>query len=360
MTTKIELLDLRKVYDKLTVVSIQELTIRESEFVCLLGPSGCGKTTTMRMIAGLIRPTSGDIRINGQSILDIPPEKRNIAMVFQNYVLFPHMNVAQNVGFGLKMRRVPQKEIDRRVEEVLGLVRLEDMGHRFPKQLSGGQQQRVALARAIIVRPRMLLMDEPLANLDAKLREEMRAFIRGLQRQLQITTLFVTHDQSEAITLADRIGVMFDAKIHQYDTPAMVFEKPASQRVADFMGATNFISGCISQASNGVTRLDTVLGPLELGYQAARSAGEEVSITIRPEHLQLRPGDRATRPNEVAGKVREAVFHGGTIHYYVEAGTMTLHVTSLSNSALTAGDAALLYFDPAQLWLFPQHDVLQA
>ena len=241
--TQLELSSLVKRFGDVTAVKGISLLVKPGSLVALLGPSGCGKTTTLRMIAGLEQPTEGDIRFNEESVLHLPPDKRNIGMVFQRYVLFPHMNVEKNVSFGLRMRGIEKVEIDKRVADVLEIVQLKGFEKRFPSQLSGGQQQRVAIARTVITNPRLMLMDEPLSNLDAKLREEMRAFITDLQKRLQLTTVFVTHDQVEAIELADQIGVMFDGEIVQFGTPEDIFNHPVNARVADFMGATNLIKG---------------------------------------------------------------------------------------------------------------------
>src|SRR5690606_20441277 len=244
----------------------------------LLGPSGCGKTTTLRMIAGFVEPTSGAVRIGGQDITWQPPWKRNTGLVFQSYALFPHLTVNQNVAFGLEMRKVPQSELAYRTAEALRLVRLDHLGDRLPRQLSGGQQQRVALARALVFHPDVLLLDEPLSNLDAKLRQEVRVEIRELQRQLGITTVMVTHDQEEALTMADRLVVMNEGAVRQVGTQRDLYERPADRFVADFVGRSTFIDGRI--ASPGVFRTE---GGLALRCNGGAVC--EASLALRPERI---------------------------------------------------------------------------
>ena len=234
---------LSKHYGDFYAVREVSLTIADGEFLVLLGPSGCGKTTTLRMVAGFIEPSAGHVRLAGQDVTLLPPWKRNAGMVFQSYALFPHMTVAQNVAFGLEMRKLPRADIDRRVEEALALVRLGGYGGRLPRQLSGGQQQRVALARALAIRPDVLLLDEPLSNLDAKLRQEVRVEIRELQRQLGLTTVMVTHDQEEALTMADRLVVMNEGSVRQVGSQRDLYERPADRFVAGFVGRTTFLAG---------------------------------------------------------------------------------------------------------------------
>src|SRR5215468_3209486 len=229
-------------------VAVDDLSIEigEGELVSLLGPSGCGKTTTLRSIAGFVEPDAGQILFDGVDITALPPERRNIGMVFQNYALFPHMTVRENLRFGLEMRRVPRNEMTNRIDQVLDTVQLTGLDGRYPRELSGGQQQRVALARGLVIEPAVLLLDEPLANLDAKLREEMRFFIRSLQRRVGITTMYVTHDQAEAMVISDRIVVMFDGAIAQIGSAGDIYDRPASRRVASFIGLSNFIDGTVA------------------------------------------------------------------------------------------------------------------
>ncbi len=237
----LQLAALTKCFGATRAVDAIDLTVAPGEFVTLLGPSGCGKTTTLNMIAGFIVPDAGSIRLQDRPVEALPPFRRNLGLVFQDYALFPHMSVAENVGFGLRMRRIPRDDIARRVKEALDLVQLNGLDDRRPLQLSGGQRQRVALARALVIQPAMLLLDEPLSNLDLKLREEMRLEISALQRRLGIATVFVTHDQGEALTMSDRIAVMRDGRIEQIGTPGDIYERPATRFVAGFIGTANLI-----------------------------------------------------------------------------------------------------------------------
>ena len=351
--TELRLVDLVKRFGEVAAVDHIDLTVPAGSLVALLGPSGCGKTTTLRMVAGLDEPTEGDILFDGASVLGVPPERRNIGMVFQRYVLFPHMSVARNVSFGLRMRRIERAEIERRVNEVLEIVQLQGLAERFPSQLSGGQQQRVAIARTVVTDPRLLLMDEPLSNLDAKLREEMRAFLTSLQRRLGITTLFVTHDQVEAIELADQIGVMFDGRLVQFGTPEEVFNRPVSQRVAEFMGTTNLISGTVEAPQQGSNVLRSSVGPLHVVPQPHHRVGAAAIATVRPEHIALLNGVEPGEPNTFRARVDEAVYYGGTVTYRVAAGGVQLQVRDWSTRRFSAGEEVTLRIAPDHLWVFP-------
>jgi putative spermidine/putrescine transport system ATP-binding protein len=274
------------------------LEVRDGESVALLGPSGCGKTTALRLIAGLLEPSSGDIAFDGRSVLRDRPEVRGAVMMFQGGLLFPHLNVADNVGFGLRMRKLPKAQIAARVAEMLKLVRLPDFGPRRVSGLSGGQQQRVALARALIVRPRVLLLDEPLSNLDAHLRTEMRDLVSGVQKDLGLTTVFVTHDQEDAVAVADRIALVLDGRLHQYDVPEAFYRRPADASVADFFGARNFIPG-VSAGSV----FDGPVGRLVLppGVRAGKGL-----LTFRPEAVRMGPAAE----NSLSGVVAERQYLG--------------------------------------------------
>ncbi len=263
-----------------------DLDIARGALVGLLGPSGCGKTTTLRMIAGLVAPTSGQILLDGRDLTAVPTHRRNVGMVFQNYALFPHMTVADNVAFGLQMRAVPRSEIRSRVAEALALVRLEGFEARKPRALSGGQQQRVALARALVIHPDLLLLDEPLSNLDAKLREEMRDEIREIQKRLAITTVFVTHDQTEALTLCDRIAVIDRGRLVQFGDPEEVYERPATPFVARFVGRINALLGRIEAAGTGPALR---VGPTAIPVPrwAAVTPGEAATLMIRPQYVAV-------------------------------------------------------------------------
>src|ERR1051325_1819789 len=277
---RLELIDLSKRYgDQLAVAGVT-LDVADGEFLVLLGPSGCGKTTTLRMIAGLIEPSGGAARIGGAGVTYLPPWRRNTGMVFQSYALFPHMSVADNVSFGLEMRKLGKSEIETRTREALRLVRLEGFAERLPRQLSGGQQQRVALARALAIRPDVLLLDEPLSNLDAKLRQEVRVEIRELQRQLGLTTGMVTHDQAEALTMADRLVVMNEGSVMQVGSQRDLYERPADRFVAGFVGRTTFLAGAIEAPGRFRT---------EGGLAIACSGGRPgpATLSLRPERLEI-------------------------------------------------------------------------
>ncbi|OTA40862.1 MAG: spermidine/putrescine ABC transporter ATP-binding protein, partial [Symbiobacterium thermophilum] len=276
----------------LTVKDV-DLHIAGGEFFTLLGPSGCGKTTTLRMIAGFYYPTSGRILFGDRDVTYLPPNQRNIGMVFQNYALFPHLTVFENVAFGLRVRRVPRDELQRRVKEALAQVRLEGMENRRIDQLSGGQQQRVALARALVIRPALLLLDEPLSNLDAKLRDETRTEIRRLQTESRITAVYVTHDQAEAMAISDRIAVMEGGVVHQVGTPQEIYHRPATRFVATFIGKSNLLEGRLVavDGDTGVVELPGT-GRIQVDLtrrnpQVPTSPGSKVVLTVRPEGLQV-------------------------------------------------------------------------
>ena len=283
---EVELRGVSKYYKEVAAVSDVSLRIPDREFVALLGPSGCGKTTTLRMLAGFIRPDTGQILIDGKDVTDLPPERRPTAMVFQSYALWPHMTVGENISFGLKLRKVPAAQIAERARAMLDVVRLPGVEHRFPSQLSGGQQQRVALARALVLGPKILLLDEPLSNLDAKLRVRMRDEIRRIQQELQITTVYVTHDQEEALTMADRIAVMNRGVIQQLGDANDIYDRPATSFVADFIGQSNFFRGTLRRA-NGVTWAH--IGDERVAVEPVDGApdGAHVTVSTRPEDVEV-------------------------------------------------------------------------
>src|SRR5512136_1704676 len=272
---------------EVTAVHNVNLDIEKGELVTLLGPSGCGKTTTLRMIAGFEFPTSGRIILDGQEINPLPPHKREMSMVFQSYAIFPHLNVSENIAYGLNVQRLSKSIIKERVNKVLDLVHLEGYGDRAPTQLSGGQQQRVALARALIMEPKVLLMDEPLSNLDAKLREQMRTEIRRIQKRLGITSVYVTYDQIEAMTLSDRIVVMNQGIIEQIGTPVEVYRFPNSRFVADFIGRANFVQGTVLERRDGQLVLDSLGAALTAPTSAEYAKGEVVTLVARPEMIEI-------------------------------------------------------------------------
>jgi putative spermidine/putrescine transport system ATP-binding protein len=315
---------LSKHYGDFYAVREVSLTIADGEFLVLLGPSGCGKTTTLRMVAGFIEPSAGHVRLAGQDVTLLPPWKRNAGMVFQSYALFPHMTVAQNVAFGLEMRKLPRPDIERRVEEALALVRLGGYGGRLPRQLSGGQQQRVALARALAIRPDVLLLDEPLSNLDAKLRQEVRVEIRELQRQLGLTTVMVTHDQEEALTMADRLVVMNEGAVRQVGSQRDLYERPADRFVAGFVGRTTFLAGAVE--APGRFRSDGGLALACAGGTPGRAA-----LSLRPERVEIGLQPRSGLDNSLSGTVEFVSYLGALIDIHVRLSPSDRLVVQIAN-----------------------------
>jgi spermidine/putrescine ABC transporter ATP-binding subunit len=306
MSAPIRLHGLRKEFDGVVAVDTVELTVEPGLLCALLGPSGCGKTTTLRMIAGLETPTAGTISIGNTDCTHVPPYARDLGFVFQNYALFPHMDVATNVAFGLRMRRLPEGEVAERVAEVLALVQLAGFEHRRPKQLSGGQQQRVALARALVTRPRALLLDEPLSNLDKNLRDEMRTQVRDIQRRLGITAILVTHDQEEALAIADRVVVMNKGRIEQIGRGEDVYRRPATLFVARFVGTANVFKGVLADDGH------LVAGNLRLPVTASGRAGERAALVIRPADATL-----ASPGGGLSGVIEGHVYQGALRRYTV-------------------------------------------
>lgn len=293
---QIQIQNLTKTFGTTPVLDRVSLEIRTGELFFLLGPSGCGKTTLLRLIAGFYPPDSGEILFNGRNMNAVPPHRRNTGMVFQSYALWPHLNVAENVGYGLDVREVGAKEKAERVAEALSLVRMESYAGRTPNQLSGGQQQRIALARALVIRPDVLLLDEPLSNLDARLRLEMRDEIRRLHAKLGLTTVYVTHDQKEALSLASRMAVLRSGVIEQLGGPRSVYRRPCSRFVADFIGETNWTEGEVVETTSDFVRVRTAMGELESGPREGMRSGDRVWVGLRPEAIQLGAGPRNTVP----------------------------------------------------------------
>ncbi len=307
---RLQLEHLSKLYGGNAVVKDVTLDVSDGEFLVLLGPSGCGKTTTLRMIAGFVPPSSGAISMGARDITNLPPWQRNAGLVFQSYALFPHMTVNENVAFGLEMRKVPPAEIEGRVADALKLVRLGVLGERYPRQLSGGQQQRVALARALAIRPDVLLLDEPLSNLDAKLRQEVRVEIRELQRKLGLTTVMVTHDQEEALTMADRLVVMADGAVRQAGSQRDLYERPADRFVAGFVGRSTFLEGLVAAPG-----LFETPGGLRLKCPASTPLGP-ASMALRPERLSLGQGAEGLS-NNFSGTVEFVSYLGAALDVHV-------------------------------------------
>ena len=349
---RLTLTGLTKAYGKLTVVDRVDLTLEEGEFVSLLGPSGCGKTTTLRMIAGFVDPTGGTISVDGNVLSApgavVPPERRGMSMIFQSYAIWPNMTVEENVAFGLKLRKLPGDEVKRRVREMLAVVKLDQLGHRYPAELSGGQQQRVALARAIVVKPSVLLLDEPLSNLDANLREEMRFEIRRLHDEFRITTVYVTHDQAEAMATSDRIAVMNQGRIEQVDAPHLLYTKPRTRFVAGFVGRTNLLEARIEGGRLLLEGLD--LGPAAL--VAPGMADGPALVSLRPQAMTIH--ETAPEPSAalvMPATVAERTYLGESWDYVVapEGTGLKLRAAAPPLDAHEAGRRVWLALDPRQV-----------
>ncbi|WP_082610154.1 ABC transporter ATP-binding protein [Bosea sp. Root381] len=342
---------LTKVYGSTAAVSDVNLEVRQGELLVLLGPSGCGKTTTLRLVAGFVAATSGRILVEGKDFAALPPYQREMGMVFQSYALFPHLTVAQNVTFGLRMRKLPKAEIDRRLEETLAMVKLTPMADRYPRQLSGGQQQRVALARALAIRPKVLLLDEPLSNLDANLRQSVAREIRQLQKAAGLTALMVTHDQDEAMTMADRLVLMSDGKVQQVGTQEELYEQPLNPFVARFIGHSNLVEGELVEADTFRLPGGTVL------KLAGRYAGRGPhTLALRPERLRLLGANEAAPPLATA-RVEDATYVGDHIDYLLtleDGSSLALHEpTGAAGTARRAvGETVGIAWDGANERLF--------
>ncbi|HEX9063844.1 MAG TPA: ABC transporter ATP-binding protein [Streptosporangiaceae bacterium] len=343
--------------DVVAAVREMDLAIAEGEFFSLLGPSGCGKTTTMRMIAGFEEPTGGTVWLHGRDVTGVSPNKREVNMVFQSYALFPHMNVFENVAFGLRRRNVAKNEINRRVTEMLDIVNLGERGHRRPRELSGGQQQRVALARALVNHPRALLLDEPLGALDLKLRQAMQVELKRIQREVGITFVYVTHDQNEALTMSDRIAVMNDGVIEQLASPREIYEHPRTRFVAGFIGTSNLLTGTAAEVTGteaviAVSQDERIVVPVR---DRQVSPGDSLELTVRPEKIEL-SADRPARDCAVRGTVTEVVYLGTSTNFSVSTSTGADIVIFQQNSS-AAGDAASRG-DAVWLGWQPQHSYL--
>ena len=355
----VELRGLRKAFGGVGAVAGVDLAVRSGEFVALLGPSGCGKTTTLRLVAGFLPPDGGEVLVDGRALSApgrvVPPERRGMAMIFQSFAVWPHKTVRDNVGYGLKFKGVDRAEAGRRVEGMLRTVHLEGFADRYPGELSGGQQQRVALARALVVEPAILLLDEPLSNLDASLREEMRFEIRRLHEAFRITTIYVTHDQAEAMATADRIAVMHLGRIVQVGSPQEVYDRPQSPFVAAFLGRTNLVPGTVE----GVETFRTARGLLMRTAPApAGLAGHAGVVCIRPHHLRLQAGagaPGAERANRFEGKVARATYFGEGVDYLVDVPPLgqSLRVAGPPAPQVAVGEAVTLAVDPAHCLVLP-------
>jgi spermidine/putrescine ABC transporter ATP-binding subunit len=326
--SEVSIIDVSKSFGSLKAINRLNITVEDGEFLSLLGPSGCGKTTLLRLIAGLVIPDSGRILIGGQQVEHIPTYERNLAMVFQNYSLFPHMTVFDNVNFGLKIRGLALDEARKRVGKALEMVRLPGYETRYPNQLSGGQQQRVALARAIVYEPDVLLLDEPFGALDRKLREEMQIELKTLQRELGVTTIFVTHDQEEALTISHRIAVIWNGHLEQLDTPEGIYERPASSFVSDFIGITNLLRGQMIEMDK--RRIFKTEQGLYIPWVNVPQDGRHAKISIRPEKIELTPAKPEDGQPVIVGRVTERIYLGAITRYHInfESGDKLIVVLS--------------------------------
>jgi putative spermidine/putrescine transport system ATP-binding protein len=356
MTTVLGLRGIRKRYGGVDVLADIEFAVESGSFMSLLGPSGCGKSTLLRIIAGILLPDSGEVMLGGRQVTHDPPFARDLAMVFQDYALFPHMNVFDNVAFGIRMRGTSEdrRRIAERVREVLDLVRLGDFAHRLPSELSGGQQQRIAIARALAARPALLLMDEPLSNLDAKVREEMRAELKEIQRKAAVTTVYVTHDQEEALALSDTVAVMSNGRIAQIGTPHEIYATPRNRFVADFVGRANVLEGSLV---DGLRRFKVDGGPLlELHEPCASPA---TAVAIRPEHIRLSPAPVAS-PNCFASVLERETYAGATTYVVCDVAGARLCAMIVNRIGLDRsppGHRIYVTIPPAAIRPLPDHDL---
>jgi putative spermidine/putrescine transport system ATP-binding protein len=352
----VELTGITKRYHEKIVVEDFNLGVQRGEFVSLLGPSGCGKTTTLNMIAGFIDPDGGSISLKGRVINGIPPHKRGLGMVFQTYSLFPHMSVRENVAYGLKTHRVPKAEIIERVDRVLALVRLEGYGDRIPKHLSGGQRQRVAIARALVTDPQILLLDEPLSNLDAKLREELREELKRLHNETGITTVFVTHDQEEALSLSDRIVVMNLGAIEQIGTPKEIYGSPRTEFVHTFIGRSNRFSGTVTVARNQQVHVTTAGGlGIELASVADVIGGDEVNVYVRPEAVTISAAPLDGHLTQIDGRIQAMTFLGAITEYTVAShGEKILVRVQNESDRFQLDDPVTCWWDPRDALVVPR------
>jgi spermidine/putrescine ABC transporter ATP-binding subunit len=353
---ELEVRGLTKRFSPQVTVGPLSFEVMEGEFFSLLGPSGCGKTTTLRCIAGFEEPSEGSILLGGQRLDGRPPHRRDVGLVFQTYALFPHLTVFDNIAFGLRLRKVSKAEIERRVSRMLVLVDLPNLSERYPAQLSGGQQQRVAIARSLVLEPSLLLFDEPLSNLDLKLRVQMRYELRDLQKRLGKTAVYVTHDQTEALALSDRIAVLSQGRIEQVGTPSEIYEEPSSAFVADFIGSSNLVTARVRGGGGDAdTAVETEHGLLLTIPRIPDAAGATVTLLLRPERFQMaagRDGDK-TAANRFTARVRDVTYLGEDLHLRVLASERQPLLVSIKNSkgtrAIVPGDAIDLAIDPEDI-----------
>jgi putative spermidine/putrescine transport system ATP-binding protein len=345
----LELTHIHKSFSGTLAVHDFNLSAERGEFISFLGPSGCGKTTTLRMIAGFELPTSGSITVDGKDLTFVPPNKRNVGMVFQSYALFPNMTVADNIGYGLRVAGKPKTEIKQRVGEVLSLIHMDEYGRRYPFQLSGGQQQRVALARALAIRPRVLLLDEPLSALDAKIRVELRQEIRRIQQQLGITTIYVTHDQEEALSISDHIVVMNEGKVEQIGSASEIYNFPKTEFVANFVGQLNLLTVDVVDLAEGLVKVGGQT--VRTSQSLERSNGHAIRLAVRPE--ELNPGHR-TGENNLHGKVSTVTYLGPIVRVRIEVEGRPVSIDMFNERKLhvpVEGESFEFYFHPDACWL---------
>ena len=352
----LRLMGLSKRFGKTVGVQDLSLEVFDGELMTLLGPSGCGKTTTLRCVAGLLKPDAGQIYLGEERITDLPPERRGIGLVFQNYALWPHMTVFGNLAFGLQLKGVPKGDRRKKIGDALATVRLSGLEERYPRQLSGGQQQRIALARALVLEPRLLLLDEPLSNLDAQLREEMRFEIRELQKKLGVTAIYVTHDQSEALALSDRITVLHEGSLVQVGSPTEIYTRPDNRFVAGFIGLTSFLEGVIVQSEEtdgyALVKLDE---NLNIRVRASEpKVGEKVTLAVRPEHIRLYPErtEAATaEANLLEATVLQGAYLGNALDYRLKLGDWVVRAQTSTDTPLEAGQKVWVAVSPEQVTL---------
>lgn len=361
-TGKLELRNLTKEFgngnEKVVAVNELSLTINPGEFVTLLGPSGCGKTTALRMVAGFESPTSGQVLLDGEDLSALTPDRRPMGMVFQSYALFPHMTVFDNVAYGLKVKKFSTAQIKKEVNEILDSMNLAHLTNRAPNQLSGGQQQRVALARAMVVKPKVLLFDEPLSNLDAKLRAQMRIEIRTIQRRLGITSIFVTHDQDEAMSLSDRIVVMRNAVVEQSGTPEEIYRRPSSVFVADFIGRSNFLAVSeVKKSNNGAVTVEASGVRLDVNAHPQALKSTHPHLLVRPESISVKKSGAASENRKAnEGIVKNVVFYGNHVEYSIDTPHQTISAVvsdPVYDDIVPVGAVAKINFDESRAWLLP-------
>ncbi|WP_346891140.1 ABC transporter ATP-binding protein [uncultured Roseibium sp.] len=348
----VEVTGLRKRYQDFLALDGVSLKAETGQLITLLGPSGCGKSTTLRCLAGFLEPNGGDILVEGKSIVSTPANRRGFGVVFQDYALFPHMTVAENIGYGLRLKRLPKAEITTRVYDVMKLVRLDGLDRRLPKEISGGQQQRVALARALVLQPRLLLLDEPLANLDARLRDEVRWLIRDVQQQSGITAFYVTHDQSEAMAMSDMVAVMKAGRVAQFATPREIYQKPTERYVADFTGEANFLPvSRVAGTGEGSYRITVAGTDLEVPGVPDIPTGSDAELLLRPESLSLVAPDAGT----FRGRVTKSAFLGAALHCEITlADGDVLRLTAGPNEQVASEGEVGVAIDRSHAWLMPK------